>query len=100
MAYALRLLGDLVTCSDQLAAESGVAYYQQALSLAELHRMRPLVARCHLGMGQLYLRTDKSNDAREHLTTAIRMHREMDLEFRLGQEEADIIVDEREKHAN
>ena len=100
MAYALRLLGDLVTCSDQLAAESGVAYYQQALSLAELHRMRPLVARCHLGMGQLYLRTDKSNDAREHLTTAIRMHREMDLEFRLGQEEADIIVDELEKHAN
>jgi hypothetical protein len=30
--------------------------------------MRPLVAHCHLGLGKLYRRTDKREQAWEHLT--------------------------------
>ena len=39
--------------------------------------MRPLVAHCHLGLGKLYRRTGKREQAQEHLTTATTMYREM-----------------------
>jgi hypothetical protein len=32
--------------------------------------MRPLVAHCHLGLGKLYQRMGKREQAQEHLTTA------------------------------
>ena len=41
--------------------------------------MRPLVAHCHLGLGKLYRRTGKREEADEHLTTATTMYREMDM---------------------
>ena len=55
-AHALRLLGDIATHPDRFDAESGAAHYREALALAELHGMRPLVAHCHLGLGKLYRR--------------------------------------------
>lgn len=56
------------------------------------HRIRhaPLVAHYHLGLGKLYRRTDKRQEAQEYLTTATRMHREMDMRFRLEQAEAEM----------
>ena len=53
-AHALYLLGDIATHPDRFDSESGVAHYREALALAQLHRMRPLVAHCHLGLGKLY----------------------------------------------
>jgi predicted amidophosphoribosyltransferase len=50
--------------------------------------MRPLVAHCHLGLGKLYQRTGKSDQAQEHFITAITMYREMDIRFWLEQAEA------------
>jgi hypothetical protein len=43
--------------------------------------MRPLVGHCHLGLGKLYRRTGKREEAQEHLTTATTMYREMDMRF-------------------
>ena len=43
--------------------------------------MRPLVAHCHLGLSKLYRRTGKPEHARENLTTATTMYREMDMGF-------------------
>jgi hypothetical protein len=43
--------------------------------------MRPLVAHCHLGLGKLSRRTDDDIKAREHLTTAATMYREMGMTF-------------------
>jgi hypothetical protein len=43
--------------------------------------MRPLVAHCHLGLGTLYLRTDKREQARDHLATATTMYREMGMTY-------------------
>jgi hypothetical protein len=51
--------------------------------------MRPLVAHCHLGLGRLYRRTGKRDQAQEHLTTATTMYREMDMRFYLEQAEAE-----------
>ena len=47
--------------------------------------MRPLVAHCHLGLGKLYRRTGKHQQAQEHLTMAATMYREMDMRFWLKQ---------------
>jgi hypothetical protein len=52
--------------------------------------MRPLVAHCHLGLGKLYRRTAKGQQAHEHLTTATTMYREMDMRFWLEQAEAEM----------
>ena len=43
--------------------------------------MRPLVAHCHLGLGKLYRRAGDDTKAREHLTTAATMYREMGMTF-------------------
>jgi uncharacterized protein HemY len=52
--------------------------------------MRPLVAHCHLGLGRLDYRTDKHEQAQEHLTTAITMYREMDMRFWLERVEREL----------
>ncbi|HEU4342093.1 MAG TPA: AAA family ATPase, partial [Candidatus Binatia bacterium] len=84
-AHALHLLGDVATHPDRLDAESGEIHYRKALALAERHRMRPLVAHCHLALGSLYRRTDKRQQAREHFTIATTMYREMAMGFWLVQ---------------
>src|SRR5215467_3811854 len=89
-AQALHLLGDIATHPDRFDAERGETHYRQALALAEPRGMRPLVAHCHLGLGRLYRRTDKGEQAQEHLTTATTMFREMDMRFYLEQAEAEM----------
>jgi tetratricopeptide (TPR) repeat protein len=86
-AHAQHLLGDIATHPDRFDAESGEGHYRQALALAEPCGMRPLIAHCHLGLGKLYRRTGKEDQAREHLTTATTMYREMDMRFWLEQAE-------------
>ena len=52
--------------------------------------MRPLVAHCHLGLGKLYRRPGKRQQAQEHLTVATTMYREMDMRLWLEQAEAEM----------
>src|SRR5262245_11653484 len=84
-AYALHLLGESLAPEDAPAAEE---HYRSALALAEELGLRPLVAHCHLGLGKLYRRADKHEQAREHLTTATTMYREMGMTYWLGEAEA------------
>jgi class 3 adenylate cyclase/tetratricopeptide (TPR) repeat protein len=90
-AHALHLLGDIATHPDRFDAERGEAHYEKALALAEPRGMRPLVAHCHLGLGKLSRRTGKREQAREHLTTATTMYRDMDMLFWLEQAEAALV---------
>jgi class 3 adenylate cyclase/tetratricopeptide (TPR) repeat protein len=89
-AHALRLLGDIATHPDRFDAERGEAHYREALALARLHGMHPLVAHCHLGLGKLYRRIGETEHAHENLTAATTMYREMDMRFWLDQEEAEM----------
>ena len=81
-ADALCLTADVALMA---GAEDADAHYREALALADELGMRPLVAHCHLGLGKLYRRTGKQERAREHLTTATTMYREMDMRFWLEQ---------------
>ncbi len=77
----MHLLGDIATHPERFDAESGEAHYRNALALAEPRGMRPLVAHCHLGLGKLYRRTGKRQEAQEHFANATSMYREMDMRF-------------------
>jgi hypothetical protein len=47
-------------------------------------------AHCHLGLGKLYRRAGKRQEAQEHLTTATTMYREMDMTYWLEKAEAEL----------
>jgi DNA-binding SARP family transcriptional activator len=91
-AWALRLLGEIASHRDPLDAEQAERYYRDAGALATELGMRPLVARCHLGLGKLYRRTGKPQEAQEHLFTAATMHREMGMGFWLEKAEVQLPV--------
>jgi tetratricopeptide (TPR) repeat protein len=79
-AWALRLLGETAAQSDA-AQPRADDHYREALGVATELGMRPLIAHCHLGLGKLCHRTDKREQAREHLTTATTMYREMGMTY-------------------
>jgi class 3 adenylate cyclase/tetratricopeptide (TPR) repeat protein len=87
-AYALHQLGVVHAHTDPPDAVQAETYYQQALALAEELGMRPLQAHCHLGLGTLYARIGRAEQARAALTTAIDLYRAMDMTFWLPQAEA------------
>ena len=89
-AHAFHLLGDIATHPDRFDAESGEAHYREALTLAVPRSMRPLIAHCQLGLGKLYRRTGKRQEAQEHLSIATTLYREMDMPFWLEQAEAEM----------
>lgn len=80
-AWALRLRGEILFHRYPLDAEIAKAQCQQALALSDELGMRPLVARCHFGLGKLYRRTGKQQEAQEHLMTATTMYREMGMTY-------------------
>jgi len=88
--WALRLLGDIASRCDPPHLDPAADHYRQALALADELGMRPLVAHCHFGLGQLCGRTGKREEAQEHLTTATTMYREMDMRFWLAQAGAEM----------
>jgi tetratricopeptide (TPR) repeat protein len=84
-AHALCLAGNVASAA---GAEDAPGYYREALALAGELGMRPLVAHCHLGLDKLYRRTDKREQALEHLATATTMYREMGMTYWLEKAEA------------
>ena len=80
-AHALHLLGDIAAHPGRFDAEISATHYRRALTLAQMHGMRPLVAHCQLGLGTLCRRVGEPEQAREHLTTAATMYREMGMGF-------------------
>jgi tetratricopeptide (TPR) repeat protein len=89
-AWCLRSLSGIAAHPDPPHIEHAEGRYREALALADELGMRPLAAHCHLGLGKLDRRTGKREHAREHLTTATTMYREMDMRFCLEQAEAEL----------
>jgi hypothetical protein len=52
--------------------------------------MRPLVAHCHLGLGTLYRKIDRDEQAQAELTAAIEMYRAMEITFWLARAEGEL----------
>ncbi len=88
--YVLRLLGEIAAHKDPLDIGKAENHYRQALALAEELGMRPLVAHCHVGLGKVYGRSGDLHKAKEHLTTATTMMREMEMGLWLENAEAEL----------
>jgi DNA-binding SARP family transcriptional activator len=89
-AQALHSLAASASHQDPLNAETAECHYREAMALATELGMRPLVAHCHLGLGKLYRRTGKREQAQEHLTTATTMYREMGMTYWVEQAEKEM----------
>jgi tetratricopeptide (TPR) repeat protein len=87
-AVALHQLGVVHAHVDFPDAEQAEAHYQQALVLAEALGMRPLQAHCHFGLGTLYTKIGRREQARAELSAAIDLYRAMEMTFWLPQAEA------------
>jgi tetratricopeptide (TPR) repeat protein len=87
-AWALRLLGDIASHHARPDVATAAARYRAAMTLAAELEMRPLGAHCQLGLGRLYRRTDRSEQAQDHLATAAAMYGEMGMRFWLEQADA------------
>jgi tetratricopeptide (TPR) repeat protein len=87
-AYALRLLGEIAARREPPDVAQAEAHYQQALALAKELGMRPLLAHCHLGLGTLYAKIGRPEQARPELSAAIVLYRAMELTFWLPRAEA------------
>ncbi len=89
-AWALRLLGEIALHDNRLDVATAQAHFGNAVALASELGMRPLVAHCHFGLGQLYHRAGKREQVHEPLTTATTMYREMNMPFWLQRAEAEM----------
>jgi tetratricopeptide (TPR) repeat protein len=87
-AYALRLLGNIAARHESPERGQAEVHYRQALTLADELGMRPLVAHGHLGLGTLYVKIGRPEQARPELSAAIALYRAMAMTFWLPQAEA------------
>jgi tetratricopeptide (TPR) repeat protein len=89
-SYARRLLGEVAAHRDPPDAETAEGHYRQAMTLAGELGMRPLVAHCHLGLGTLYSKIGRREEACAELSKAIGLYRSMDMTFWLPRAEVEL----------
>ena len=91
-ADALRLLAEIATRRSPPDLEEAERRYREALALAIELGMRPLQARCHLGLGKLHRRIGRPNETQAELSTAVGMLREMGMTFWLPEAESELAL--------
>jgi tetratricopeptide (TPR) repeat protein len=87
-ALALFQLGAVHAQANPPDVQPAEACYREALAVAEETGMRPLQAHCHRGLGTLYAKTGRQEQARAALATAIELYRAMEMTYWLPQAEA------------
>jgi tetratricopeptide (TPR) repeat protein len=76
-AWTLHLLGEISGQRDPGDLESAERFYREALVIAGPLGMRPAMARCQLGLGELHARGGRGPAAQEHLRLAFESFRDM-----------------------
>jgi len=87
-AWILRLMAEIESHREPLHVDEVKRLYGQALSLAKETGMRPLAARCHLGLGELAQKVADAQEVQEQLTNALMMVREMGMQYWLQRAES------------
>ena len=76
-AWTLHLLGEIAGRRRPGALDDAERFYRDAMAIAEPLGMRPAMARCFLGLGELYLREGRVEVAHGHLHTAAGLFRDL-----------------------
>ncbi|HSR13281.1 MAG TPA: hypothetical protein VLS90_17670 [Thermodesulfobacteriota bacterium] len=77
--YAHRLLGLIAGDREKPDIEIATKHYREAMELADRLFMKPLLARCHLGLGQMLRRSGQEKSAAPHLLAAGRFFKSMNM---------------------
>lgn len=88
-AHALRLRGE-IAAQCHPPADNAETYFRDALDLATTLGMRPLIAHCHLGLGRVNRWTGTRTKGEQHLATAARLFREMDMRLWVERSETEL----------
>jgi tetratricopeptide (TPR) repeat protein len=80
-AWALYYMAKIQSDGGPEQIDQTLQSYRQAKDQATELGMRPLLAHCHLGLGEAYVKTGLSEEARSELVTAIELYRSMDMSF-------------------
>jgi predicted ATPase len=78
-AWAHRVLGDVAARLGDAGIPDAIDHYQRALALARELGMRPLLARCHLGLGRAHGRRGGRIETEHHLSAAAALLCPMDM---------------------
>jgi class 3 adenylate cyclase/tetratricopeptide (TPR) repeat protein len=89
-AAALRLLGDVATAQTPPRLAVATERYTAAIHLAERLGLRPLLARAHLGLGQLHRRGGQMQAAEAHLATAVVLFSDLGMRSWLDRSEPEL----------
>jgi class 3 adenylate cyclase/tetratricopeptide (TPR) repeat protein len=68
--WSLHVLGEIARRRDAGAVEEAERFYREAITVADTLGMVPALARCHLGLGELYAQTGRGEVAQECLRVA------------------------------
>ena len=85
-AWAMHVMAGINADAGRL--EEAKQWYRRAFQQASSLSMRPLVAHCHKGLGDLHIKTESSEEARPELVAAIELYRSMDMNLWLLQAES------------
>jgi class 3 adenylate cyclase/tetratricopeptide (TPR) repeat protein len=80
-ADALRLLGQITASGERPDVAKAEFAYREAIAVANPLGMRPLIAHCQSGLGELYLRAGQPDAARTELANAADLFRSMEMHF-------------------
>lgn len=80
-AWALKLLGDSALSQVPPASDDSESAYLRALTIARDLGMRPLQAHCHLGLGRLYGKIQRFQEADVELNQAKELYQAMGMRF-------------------
>jgi len=89
-AWAVGVLADVASRREATDIEAAERYYGKAIALGEESGLQPLVARCHKGLGRLYRRIGRAQDAQRSYAAAASMYRNMNARASQEQVEAEM----------
>ena len=70
-AWILRLLGEIHARRDASEIDQLEDHYRRLAASGNELKMRPLIAHCHLGLGDLYTQLNQSDKAQTELSAAV-----------------------------
>jgi class 3 adenylate cyclase/tetratricopeptide (TPR) repeat protein len=86
-AWALYVMAKIQASQGTGQMEQAIHSYRQAIDQATELGMRPLLAHCHLNLGQFHLENGRTEEARAEIKAAVDLYRSMDMSFWLPQAE-------------
>jgi len=87
-AWALYYMAKIQSGETPEQMQQAIQLYGKAIERARDLGMRPLLAHCHLGLGQLYLKKGRSKEAHSELSVALDLYRSIDMSFWVPQVES------------